>query len=383
MTQVQELGHARDRAETKDVIVDCDVHAYCPNGLRDVLSYLSKPWIKRFELKGLDLNEDALSYRFANPHEGGALRKDARPPGGGPSASDPHFLVQDHVERHGIDYALLNNLQILSLAAVQAQPDESIVLCSAFNDYHIDEWLPVDERFIYGAVIPAQDPRAAAAEIRRVAHHERVAAAYFPLINIPMGNRYFDPIFDACQETGLPVVVHPTSVDFIYQGAGVNPAGWAESYCEFYGNLPVLAWSTLSSMILAGALERFPDLRILFIEFGCSWAVPALWRLDKAWESCRFEVPWVTRPPSEYVRRQVRFGTQPLDEPKEIEHLERLIEMLGREMLVFCSDYPHWDGDAPSNVLQGISDDFRARILASNALDVLPIARAGSGSAHG
>lgn len=359
--------------EHEDLLIDCDVHAYCANGLRDVMPYLTQAWRARFELKGLDLNEDALSYRFANPHEGGALRRDAQPPGGGPSASDPEFMVGDHLDRYGIDHALLNNLQIQSLAAVQAQPDESIVLCSAFNDFHIEQWLPVDERYLYGATVPSQDPVAAAEEVRRVAAQERVAAVYFPLLSMPMGHRFFHPIYDACSEAGLPVVVHPTSTDFIFQGAGVNPAGWAETYSEFYASLPVLAWSTLVNLILTGTLERFPKLTVMFTEFGSSWVVPALWRLDKAWESCRFEVPWVKRRPSEYVREQVRFGTQPLDEPADPENLERLFDMLGEQVLVFCSDYPHWDGDAPGDVLQGMPEPFRRRVFSSNALEVLPI----------
>jgi uncharacterized protein len=358
------------------LIVDCDVHAYNRNGLRDVLPYMSKAWEERFKLKGLDLNEDALSFRFANPHEGGALRRDALPPRGGPPGSDPQHLVRDHLDRYDIRYALLSNLQILGLAAVQAQPDESIALCSAFNDLHIQEWLPVEDRFLYGAVIPAQDPIAAAKEVRRVAEHDRVVAIYFPLIEIPMGNRFFHPLYDACEETGLPLVLHPSSTDFIYQGAAVNPAGWAESYAEFYANLPVVAWSTLSSLIMTGTLERFPRLRVLVTELGFSWVVPAMWRLDKAWESCRFEVPWVKRPPREYVRSQVRFGTQPLDEPADVGQLEQVVDMLGEEMLLFCSDYPHWDGDAPDDVLQGMAEESRRRILAGNALDVLPIAPA-------
>src|SRR6266705_2154241 len=84
-------------------LVDSDVHCYARDGLRDVLPYMPVAWRRRFEIKGLDLNEDALSYRFANPHEGGALRKDARPPGGGSSGSDPVFLVEHHMNRHGID----------------------------------------------------------------------------------------------------------------------------------------------------------------------------------------------------------------------------------------------------------------------------------------
>jgi predicted TIM-barrel fold metal-dependent hydrolase len=358
----------RPEAGPVATLIDCDVHVYLANGLRDTMPYMSRAYQERFAIKGRDVAEDAMSLRFANPHEGGALRRDAIPPGGGSPASDPGFLVQDHLDRFGVDCALINNPQVLSLAAIQAAPDESVALCSAANDYFVETWLPVDERFRYGFVIPAQDPEAAAREIHRMAAIDRVSAAYYPLTHMAMGHRFNYPIYAAAQETGIPLVIHPTSCDFIYQGAGTYPAGLAESYCEFYAALPVLAWSHLTSLVATGTFERFPGLKVAFIEFGFSWVPPMLWRLDKAWEGSRFEVPWVKRPPSDYVRDQVCFGTQPLDEPRSgPDHLEQVIAMLGPDALIFSSDYPHWDGDNATRVLAGISDDVRRQIRSTNA----------------
>lgn len=361
---------AADQA-TAAALIDCDVHVYCPHGLADVVEHMPRAWRRRFELKGLELNEDALSYRFANPHEGGALRRDSVPPSGGPPGSDPAFLIEDHLDRHGIGQALTNSLQALSLAAVQAQPDESVVLCTAFNDYFIERFLSVDPRLLYGPVIPAQAPVEAAAEIRRLAADDHVVALYFPVLNLPMGHRFFHPIYDAAQETGLPIFVHPSSVDFIFQGAAVNPAGFAESYAEMYAGLPVVAWSNLQNLILSGTLDRFPGLRLAFIEFGFAWVVPAMWRLDKAWTSCRHEIPWVTQRPSTYIRERMRFGTQPVDEPEDDEQLADVMGALGQDALIFCSDYPHWDGDSPGTVLRWPEPDHKRAIYAGNAAALL------------
>jgi predicted TIM-barrel fold metal-dependent hydrolase len=373
MPVIASPGQASRSPKTTFDLVDTDVHCYARNGLRDVLPYMSVAWQKRFEIKGLDLNEDALSYRFANPHEGGALRKDARPPGGGSSGSDPAFLVEHHLNRFGIDCAILNNLQILSLAAVQAQPDESIVLCSAFNDFFLEHWLPFDDRFRYAATVPVQDPLKAAAEIRRIGGEKGVVAVFLPLVYIPIGNRYYYPIYEEAERLGLPIIVHPTSTDFIFQGAGINPAGWAETYAEFYTDLPVMAWTSLSSLLLSGTFDRFPSLKVAFIEFGFSWALPLLWRMEKAWQSCRFEVPWVKRSPIEYAHSHVRFSTQPVDEPRSPKDLYKLIEMLGADLLMFSSDYPHWDGDSPNKVLAGLTEDQKKSVMARNAAEFFPL----------
>jgi uncharacterized protein len=354
-------------------LVDCDVHAYARAGLRDVLPYMTEPWRVRFELKGLDLNEDSMSYRFANPHKGGALRRDAIPPTGGSPGSDPAFLVKDHVERYGIDIAILNNLQVLSLATVMAGPDESIVLCSAFNDYFLKEWMPFDSRFRYEIIVPSQDPQAAAAEIRRVGSHPAVVGILLPQLYMPLGNRYYYPIYEEAERLGLPIVVHPTSCEFQYQGATVGPAGWPESYSESYAAVPAVAWANLASIVFSGTFERFPTLKVIFVEFGFSWAVPALWRMDKAWEGCRFETPWVKRHPSDYVREHVRFATQPLDEPQKSSDLTALINMLGLQALLFSSDYPHWDGDTPGRVFQTLDADDKRRAFSENAQACFPL----------
>jgi predicted TIM-barrel fold metal-dependent hydrolase len=364
---------SRGRKTTFD-LVDTDVHCYARNGLRDVLPYMSVAWQKRFEIKGLDLTEDVLSYRFANPHEGGALRKDARPPSGGSSGSDPAFLVEHHLNRYGIDCAILNSIQVLSFAGVLSQPDESIVLCSAFNDFFLEHWLPVDERFRYAATVPVQDPLKAAAEIRRIGGEKKVVAVFLPLIHIPIGNRYFHPIYEEAERQGLPVIVHPVT-DFMFQGASTNPAGWPETYAEFYTALPVVAWSHLASLVLSGTLERFPSLKVVIMEYGFSWALPLLWRMEKAWQSCRFEVPWVKRSPMDYAHKQVRFTTQPVDEPHNPKDLYKLVEILGSDLLLFSSDYPHWDGDQPAKVFQGLTDEQKKNIMSRNAMQFFPLAK--------
>ena len=96
--------------------------------------------------------------------------------------------------------------------------------------------------------------------------------------------------------------------------------------------------SQLMSMIVEGAFDRFPKLRVACLESGFAWLRPFLWRFDKDWKGLRREVPWNTRVPSEYVREHVRFTLQPVDGP------ERMVAHMA-EQLMFSTDYPHWHGD--------------------------------------
>ena len=111
----------------------------------------------------------------------------------------------------------------------------------------------------------------------------------------------------------------------------------------------------------------------MFVEYSFAWALPLLWRINRTWESLRYDVPWVKRPPREYVSERVRFSTQPLDEPDNPAHLKALIDMLGPEHLVFSTDYPHWDNDMPGQSLLMLEPEVRRQILSENAEQVLRI----------
>lgn len=82
-------------------------------------------------------------------------------------------------------------------------------------------------------------------------------------------------------------------------------------------------------------------------------------------------MPWVKRMPSEYIREQVRFTTQPMEYPEDPEDLYRMFEMIGSDdFLLFSTDYPHWDFDSPSHVFpKSFPKELRKRILADNARD--------------
>ncbi len=106
----------------------------------------------------------------------------------------------------------------------------------------------------------------------------------------------------------------------------------------------------------------------MLVEGGVAWLTPLLWRLDSYWKALRSEVPWVRRPPSEYVRDHVRLGTQPLERPDDDRHLLAVLEMMDAASLVmFSSDYPHWDFDSPARAFPTLPDDLRRAIFSDNA----------------
>ncbi len=354
-------------------IVDCDVHPLFADGIRSLYPYMPDAWTQRFIRKRAHQAGGGRTLRFAQPN-GAVVRDDAMPGPGKPGGSDPHFLVKDLLDRHDISLAVLNSLQSGALCSVHASVDESIVIASAANDYYIDQWLSVDPRLTYAPVVPSQDPAAAAAEIRRVGGHPQVSAVAVPPLSILMGNRYWWPIFAAASDMGLPILLHVTGSEAIYNGAPMPAGGLPDTYIERYVTLGQGAEANLNSLVMNGTFERFPGLKVLFVEYGFVWPVPLMLRMDRLWRSLRHEVPWVKKSPIDYVAEHVWFTTQPIEEPRDPLDLERLVNMVGVENLCFSTDYPHWDNDMPMQSLRSLPKGDRDKIFRTNARRVLRLA---------
>ena len=364
----QTLAHA-PQAQTHGTI-DCDVHPLFNDGIRSLYPYMPEAWSQRFIRKRAHTAGGGLTLRYAHPN-GTVVRDDAQPEPGKPGGSDPHFLIHDHLDRNDISHALLNSLQSGALCSVHASADESIVIATAANDYYLDQWLPKDPRLLYAPVIPSQDPAAAAQEIRRIGHHPQVAAIAVPPLSILFGNRYWWPVFEAAADLDLPILLHVTGSEGIYNGAPMPAGGMPDTYIERYVTLGQGAEANLNSMVMNGLFERFPKLRILFVEYGFVWPIPVMLRMDRLWRGLRHEVPWVKKSPIDYVNDHVWFTTQPIEEPRDPRDLERLVNMVGAQNLCFSSDYPHWDNDMPLQSLKSLPPETRDRIFRTNARDVL------------
>ena len=127
----------------------------------------------------------------------------------------------------------------------------------------------------------------------------------------------------------------------------------------------------VNSLVCEGVFEKFPNLTFVAIEGGISWLPHLMWRMDKNYMALRDTVPWLKKMPSEYIRKHIRLTTQPIEEPANPQHLVQIFEMTGAEdMVMFSSDYPHWDFDNPSMVLGPFPKVMREKIKAKNAIEL-------------
>jgi len=238
-------------------------------------------------------------------------------------------------------FAILN-----SDCAVESlhNPDAAGAVAQALNDWIASEWLANDTRLRASIVVASQFPELAVREIERRAGDPRFVQVLLPVRSeAPYGSRNFRPVFAAAAKQGLPVALH-------YGGSPGNPptpVGWPSFHTEDYAGVTGVFQTQLISIIAGGVFDEHPALRLVLAEGGFAWLPSMLWRFDKNWKGLRREIPWVKRPPSDYVREHVRLTTAPSDAPEDPEQFAAAVAQLGSdEILLYASDYPHDHGDA-------------------------------------
>jgi hypothetical protein len=181
----------------------------------------------------------------------------------------------------------------------------------------------------------------------------------------PLGRRKYWKIYEAAVEHDLPLGIH-------FGGWGRGPitgVGYGSFYIEDTVGMATAFADQLTSLVCEGVFERFPALRIVLIEGGIAWLAPLMWRLDRAWKLLRAEAPALTRLPSELIREHVWLTTQPIDEPPRAADFAAMLEQMAMsDHILFATDYPHWDFDAPDRALpRSVTGDVRDAIMCGNA----------------
>jgi predicted TIM-barrel fold metal-dependent hydrolase len=375
MIEPAAAAKASDRASV--ALVDCDVHTNLPrNWTQELGPYLSPAWRVKLNATGEAYRGTGrpqgyqLPFTTLYPTSRSPLRLDAtRGPNGEPPASDPKTLAHELLDTHGIDRATLIPQISMGLGSLP-NDDVAAELVSAINHHTSEVWLAADRRFRAYINVSVRDPRQAAREIERWADKPGFVGVYIDLSTIAMGNNHFYPIYEAAEHHGYPIATHITgnvgTFALAPQFAGAPPAYAFDRRASYTHPYQV----SVASLIVNGVFERFPRLKVAFVECGYGWLPDLMWRMDAFWKSDREDTPWVKRLPSEYVIDHMRFTTQPFLEPHKHEWLHPMLEMMYADRtLMFATDFPHWDGDAPMHVLRQLPEHMKRRIMCENALD--------------
>jgi predicted TIM-barrel fold metal-dependent hydrolase len=345
-------------------IADCDIHP-AVRSMADLEPWLSTRWIEHFRTYGALRNTHYVAGAPYHKSQPNASRRDAYPPEGGPQGSSLAFMRTQHLDGNGIGFGVLNPL--VASQGVR-NLEHGAALCRAINHWQAEIWVAEEPRLKASIVVPYEDPEAAAEEIRHWAGNGAfVQVLLLSRTSFPPGNKRYWPIYAAAAEAGLPVGIHA----FGNSGWPATSSGWPSFYMEEMVGHAQTSQAGLVSLVVEGVFERWPSLKVVLVESGFTWAPSLMWRLDRNWKILKSEVPQLKLSPSEYIRRNVWWTSQPLDEPENKRLLADTFAWLGWDRIMFSSDYPHWDFDDPSRVIAfPASDEDRRNFFIDNAHDV-------------
>ena len=357
MTDIQLQERGTVEAARQVSLVDVDVHpTMMPASLEERLSAQT---LRHYASFGPRV---AGAYAMFPRMRNGGFRVDARPEQGLPG-SDLELVRRQLLDEYEIDYAVLTPMQAQNFGG--EAPQLAAELCRALNEWIRDEWLAEEPRLLGSICPPHEHPDLAVAEIERMAGAERFVQVLLPAtLEQGLGNRRYWPMLRAATEAGLPIALH-TGGNEMHRGAG-----WPSYYLEMHvWNGNTMAMQILS-LVSSGVFDEIPELQIVSVECGIAWAAALSWAMDDAFAAFREEhTTGLRRPPSEYLREHFWFSTQPIEEPQDPEHLAFAFDALGMvDRIMFSTDYPHWDFDAPGQTLpRSLAKDVKEKILAGNA----------------
>ena len=344
-------------------VIDADIHPY-PKKRDDLFQFLPREWREHAETYGARGTQPFLAQMHIPRVQ--LARLDSMPDEG-PAGSDLALMQEQLLDYYDISYGILQPFGPGGGGNL-LNPGLANAICSAVNDWQIAYWLEPEPRLKGSLLVPQEDAEAAVAEIERHAGDRRFAQVTLHARSAePLGRKRYWPIYEAAIRHGLPVAIHSSG----YGQYTPSGAGWPSFYIEEHHSYAHTMQTAIMSLIMEGAFERFPELKFAVIEGGFAWVPPMAWRLDKLWERNRSEVPHVIGKPSEYMRTNVWYATQPVEEPENPSELAAVIDWIGADRLLFATDYPHWDMDDPRYAFKTPLDkDVQRRIFSENAKEL-------------
>lgn len=207
----------------------------------------------------------------------------------------------------------------------------------AFNDAMAEFGSEDPERLIVSYQIPIHDIDFAVAEVQRVVS-AGARSLQLPVFPTELGcpdycDEHYDRLWGAIQETGLPICCHiglNTQLDDLARRDPTPQRGVMVPMTALSVGEPLGMW------ILGGVFERFPRLKVVFVEPGLGWVAWWIYIVDDMRQRQGYEFPALKELPSFYFHRNV-FLTF-IEEPDAVQHLR---PRLGVENMMWSTDYPH------------------------------------------
>jgi predicted TIM-barrel fold metal-dependent hydrolase len=360
---------ASERGLDKYFVVDVDSHIGDGAAWPEVLSYIENDAVREAALsfgggtgRGAFLNDTpGLQWQSVGgriPH-GAGLKE----PVEDKSVPREVTLSRKAIESLGLDYQVFfpNALLFLGMHPVR---EMEVELSTAYNRWIVEQILPHEPRMKAMLYLPFNTPEAAEAMVKRFLGAPGVVGFLVTSTRYqPVHANEYMRLYAMLEEADMPIGFHA------HHNWNNEYTRQLNRFISMHAISFVLSNLVhMTNWIINGLPERFPRLKVSWIESGLAWVPFLMQRLDNEYLMRVSEAPLLKRLPSDYMR-EMFYTMQPM-ETSNLKLLEGTFEAIHADtQLLYASDWPHWDFDVPARLfdLPFLDDRSKRNILGLNA----------------
>jgi len=258
-------------------------------------------------------------------------------------------------------------------AHMTAEPGFEAALFRAYNRYVARQCTQAPSRLKWSGLLPLRDQREAIAALEEMQRLGARAAVVFGTAGERMlSDPSFLPIWDEFARTGLPLCVH----------MGMSYAPLAQLGRSIYDGhiigMSLPAQLAFMAIVGHGMLDRYPNLKVAFLEFGAEWIFYMVSRmdhylpLDRGGHPMGLSMPNAADLPRQSVRDYAKSGRIFIAAEADDRMLHQLFELVGEDHVLFSSDFPHGEGreNAAAEILEreDLSTGQKQKLLYENTV---------------
>lgn len=305
---------------------------------------------------------EAIARHFPYSSVGGRLRSGVfplnshiqysltrRPPGAFATNSEGRFQNPgpegwiEFMDQVGFDYAVLFPTAGQRIGRI-VDRDYACGAARAYNDWLAETYLRRDSRFKGIALLPMHDADAALEELQHAHTELAMSGVLFPAtgVHLNLGAKPYWPVYAEAARLGCPVVVHggghwDLGMDTMNVSTGANAIGH-----------PMSLAIALAEMLFNNLFDRFPGLRVAYLEGGPLWFLMALERFSRSYEAGtpinpRGELLHLPegQTVADYLCGLIQAGRLVVGIEGGETDLAYAIKVAGEQAFMFSSDFPH------------------------------------------
>ncbi|MEK9658385.1 MAG: amidohydrolase family protein [Chloroflexota bacterium] len=301
---------------------------------------------------------EAIIRHLPEAYRSGSAIRDPFPPSDHLHSSNKHFLPPgafarvgvegwgEFIQDLGMERAVLYTTRGLTFGKVVSR-DWAIELARAYNDWLYETYTRDDPRFVGMGLIPLQEPSEAVAELRRIVQDLGMAGAMLPStgatgLQSHLGNERYWPIYEEASRLGCAIGIHGGAHDNMLMD-DMSPYAPVNALGHPYGQMVNFA-----GIIFNGIFDKFPNVRIGFMEAGCGWLLTCMERFAGSWASHvqydprgRFLQLRKNESIADYICRHIDEGRIFVGVEGDELTLPAAVSFTSAKPYVFSSDFPH------------------------------------------